>query len=211
MSASTITFAKSLEPEDRIRADFYAIFARLFFSPPDADLLRVIGSAPLLDAEADAADLAISWAKLSAAARVMDPDAAQDEYEALFGGVGHSAVSLFGSFYVGGSTTGAGAPFLVDLRTALMELGLGLQQGQNVPEDHVAPVFETMRLLIEGGPGVEPRSIAEQKAFFTAFVAPWCAKCCTAIAQNSVANFYKVVAQSTNAFVAIEDESFAIS
>ncbi len=223
--SSPITFARQLEPEDRIRADLYAIFARLFFAPPDAELLHVIGNAPLLDAEADSAGLAIAWARLAAAARVMDIDAAHDEYEALFGGVGHSLVSLFGSYYVrtaanyaaatasgdGTTTSGDGGPFLVELRGALADLGFGLQRGQSLPEDHLSPVFETMRLLIEGGPGIEPSSVDAQRKFFTTFVAPWVAQCCTAIVQSSVANFYKVVAQSAEAFMAVEDEQFAMA
>jgi hypothetical protein len=78
MSASTIGFVHRLEPEDQVRADFYALLARLYFSAPDSELLRIMGSAPLLAAEADAAALAIAWAKLAAAARVMDAEAAQD-------------------------------------------------------------------------------------------------------------------------------------
>jgi len=209
-TTSKITISARIEPEDRVRADFYALFARLFFSPPDAGLLRVIGSAPLLDAEADAAALAIAWARLSAAARVMDPQAASDEYEALFGGVGHSALSLFGSFYAAAPGTGGG-PFLVELRTALAGFGLGLREGQNVPEDHLSAVFETMRLLIQGNATVAPRDIEEQHRFFAGFIGAWCPACCAAISANAIANFYKVVAECMNAFVAIEDESFAIA
>ena len=78
MSDATIGFIPRLEPEDRVRADFYALLASLYFSAPSHELLRIIGTAPLLAAEADSARLAVAWAKLSAAARVMDPDAAQD-------------------------------------------------------------------------------------------------------------------------------------
>ena len=50
---STLGFVRPIEPEDRLRADFYALFARLFFAPPDADLLQTMGSAPLLSDEVD--------------------------------------------------------------------------------------------------------------------------------------------------------------
>lgn len=211
MTASTIAFAPHLEPEDRVRADFYALLARLYFSAPDAPLLRMMGSAPLLAAEADAAGLAIAWARLAAAARVMDPDAARDEYAALFGGVGKSLVSLFVSYYAAADAPGVAGQFLVDLRAELANLGLGLQTGKNLPEDHLSALFETMRLLIEGHETSGPRTLAEQQKFFRQFIGPWYAKCCGAITQTSIANFYKIVGECTVAFLAIEDESFAIA
>lgn len=211
MSGTTIGFVHRLEPEDQVRADFYALLARLYFSPPDGELLRVMGSAPLLAAEADASALAIAWAKLAAAARVMDVDAAQEEYEALFGGVGKSLISLYASYYAAGDVPGVAGQFLVDLRAALADLGLGLRTGQNLPEDHLSALFETMRLLIAGNAESGPRSIAEQRAFFTKFIGPCYAECCTAIAAATIANFYRTVAQCTIAFMAVEDESLAIA
>jgi TorA maturation chaperone TorD len=211
MSASTIGFAPRLEPEDRVRADFYALLARLYFSAPDGQLLRTMGTAPLLAAEADSARLALAWARLSAAAGVMDPDAAHDEYEALFGGVGKSVISLFGSFYVGAHAPGSAGQFLVELRAALADLGLGLQTGQSMPEDHLSALFETMRLLVEGNAAAGPRTVAEQLAFFKKFIAPWYAKCCSAIVETPIANFYKTVAECAHAFLEIEYESFAIA
>ncbi len=211
MSAASPGFPPRSEPEDLARADFYALFARLYFSAPDAPLLRMLGQAPLLAAEADSAAFALAWARLSAAARVMEAQAARDEYEALFGGVGKSLVPLFGSFYAGALATGSAGQFLVDLRAALADFGLGLQAGQSMPEDHLSALFETMRLLIAGSGENAPRSAAEQQAFFRKFIAPWQAKCCDAINAAGVANFYKTVAQCTEAFLAIEDESFAIA
>ena len=211
MSASTIGFVPRLEPEDRLRADFYALLARLYFSAPDMDLLRVMGTAPLLAAEADSARLAVAWARLAAAARVMDPDAAQDEYAALFGGVGKSLISLFASYYAAENAPGVAGQFLVDLRTELAHSGLGLQSGQSLPEDHLSALFETMRLLIEGNGEGGPRPLAGQQAFFRRFIAPCYGKCCNAIENTPIANFYKTVSECTVIFLAIEDESFAIA
>ena len=45
---ATVAFAPAIEPEDQVRADFYALFARLFFAAPDAALLSTMGSAPFL-------------------------------------------------------------------------------------------------------------------------------------------------------------------
>ena len=211
MSDATIGFAPQIEPEDHVRADLYALFARLYFSAPDAELLRMIGSAPLLAEEADSGRLAMAWARLCAACRVMDAEAAVDEYEALFGGVGKPAISLYGSFYASAQAPGTAGQFLVDLRANLSDLGLGLQRGLNLPEDHLSGLFETMRILIAGNENAPPRTLAEQHAFFKRFIASWFSKCCTAITGAAIANFYKTVGECTDAFLAVEDESFAIA
>jgi TorA maturation chaperone TorD len=79
-----------------------------------------------------------------------------------------------------------------------------------VYEDHLAAVLETMRVLIAGAPGVEPRALAEQGSFFGAYVASWVAPCCDAIIAAPIANYYRRVAEWTKCFVAIERDSFAI-
>jgi len=211
MTDVAVNLQPRIEPEDRVRADFYALFARLLIGAPDAGLLQMMGDAPFLDADADESALALAWARLSAAARVMDADAAADEYDALFGGIGKSAVSLFGSYYVLINAPGAGGTFLVDLRAALADLGVGLRTGQNMPEDHLSAVLETMRLLIEGNSGATPRGIEEQFQFFGKFIGPWYASCCAAIRETSLANFYKSVAECIDAFLAIENVSFEIA
>ena len=211
MSSATIDFTRPVEPEDQVRADFYALFARLFFAVPDAALLRTMGNAPLLSDEADASPLAIAWARLAAAARVMDPDAAAEEYDALFGGVGKSLISLFASYHASNNTPGTAGQFLVDLRADLASRGIALQTGQSVPEDHCSALFETMRLLIAGNDEMAPQSINEQRAFFGRFIAPFFTTCCNAIRETPVANFYRTVAECTSAFLAIEDESLAIA
>ena len=94
----------SLEPEDSARADFYALLARLFAAAPDAPLLAAIAGADPLEPAADLEDangIAPAWASLCAASAIADPVAVEDEYQALFVGVGQSAVSLYASHYLG--------------------------------------------------------------------------------------------------------------
>ena len=43
-----------------------------------------------------------------------------------------------------------------------------------------------------------------------AHIAPWFDQCCAAIAESSLANFYRVVAQFTCNYLQIEREAFAI-
>ena len=208
---ANIAFARPVEPEDRVRADFYALFARLFFAPPDAGLLRTMGNAPFLSDEADAAPLATAWARLAAAARVMDPEAARDEFETLFGGVGKSMVTLYASYYASANTPGAAGQYLVDLRADLGAKGIALLTGMGIPEDHCSALFETMRLLIAGSEEMPPASTAAEQAFYKCFISPFHATWCAAIMHQSVANFYRTVAECASVFLAIEDESLAIA
>ena len=70
--------------------------------------------------------------------------------------------------------------------------------------------FLGMRMLIAGAPGraAEPPSV--QKQFVDTFLAPWVERCCDAITQCSVANYYRRVAEFTCLFVAVERDSLAI-
>ncbi len=194
--------------EDRARANFYALLARLYGAAPDASLLSTIATADELPAvgEGVARDFAASWRALIAQSAATDEQAAAEEYQRLFIGVGRSEVSLHASGYIGG----AGSSALAELRGALSRLGLGRREGVGVYEDHLAAICETMRVLIGGAPGIEPRSVAQQREFFAAYLAPWAASCCNAIRNSSVANYYHRVAEFTEFFVAIERDSFAI-
>jgi TorA maturation chaperone TorD len=175
----------------------------------------MMGNAPLLsgdlDVGVDDTPLAIAWAKLAAASRVMDPAAAHEEYEALFGGVGKSAVTLFASAYASANSPGEATRFLVDLRADLVRRGIAMRHQSGVPEDHCSALFETMRLLIGGDGEISPAGLESQNSFFQRFIAPFYATWCAAIMHHSVANFYRAVAECVNAFLAIEDESLAIA
>ena len=99
---------------------------------------------------------------------------------------------------------------LAELRAELARLGLSRQAGVSLFEDHLAAVLETMRVLVAGASGIEPRAPAEQGAFFARYVSSWVPRCCDAIIAVPVANYYRRVAEFTVFFVAIERDSFAI-
>jgi TorA maturation chaperone TorD len=202
-----------LEPEDEARANFYALLARLFREAPDAALLRAIaGAPPLAPAVSVTADdnlayeLAGAWDELRAASERAGADATRDEYQALFIGVGRSEVSLYASHYLGPQS---GRP-LAEIRASLAELGLARRPAESEFEDHLALVFETMRMLIAGDSNRPPAAISEQRRFFDRHVVTWTLKCCTAIDRSSVAIYYRSVAQFANRFIKVEEASFAI-
>jgi len=201
-----------LAPEDRARADHYALLSRLYADAPDAGLLQAIAQSGAatepggLQMGAAAEPFARAWAVLGAASAAMDAAAAAEEYQELFIGVGQSAVSLHASAYLPASGRNA----LVEVRAALARLGLGRLGGVSLYEDHLAAVCETMRVLIAGAPGVQPFTLDDQREFFGMHLGPWVFACCTAIRECAIANYYRRVAEFTDSFMAIERDSLAI-
>jgi TorA maturation chaperone TorD len=207
---STVAFRTYVAAEDHARANFYALIARLFAAPPDLSLLKAIASSPPLATEDEGAPLPMAWSKLIAASTVIDAEAAQEEYDALFGGVGKSLVNLHASHHLTGFMM---EKPLAELRETLKRLGIARLDKQTVVEDHVSAVCETMRLLIVGGGDgstLKPQSTTVQRDFFEQHVNGWTEKLCTAIAKQSLANYFAVVAQFGSAFFSVERDSFAI-
>jgi TorA maturation chaperone TorD len=199
----------SVAPEDQARADFYALLARLYADAPDRALLHAIGTAgelPVESAEEAAKDLARSWRELARASALMDPDALAQEYQDLFVGIGKSEVSLHASAYL----PRTGVNLLAELRSEFATFGLARRTDVALYEDHLASLCEVMRALVAGAPGVAGAPVGRQRAFFSAFVASWVGECCSAIRLSPIANYYLRVAEFTQAFIAVERESFAI-
>jgi len=76
-------------------------------------------------------------------------------------------------------------------------------------EDHLAAVFETMRVLITASPA-QRVCVDVQREFYQRNIDPWVNICCNAISSKSLANYYLRVAQFTECFMAVERDSFAM-
>jgi TorA maturation chaperone TorD len=203
----SVAFRDYVAAEDHGRANFYALISRLFASPPDAALLSAIAASPPLSTADGGAPLAMAWSKLIAASGVVDDESTREEYDALFGGVGKAQINLHGSHHLTGFMM---EKPLAALRADLAALGFARLQSQSLTEDHLSAVCEVMRILIVGGDGTAPRSVAEQRLFFEKHLAPWFERCCLAISNSALANYYKVGAQFTCDFLRIERESFSV-
>lgn len=206
--ASAVQVHRPLPAEEAARADFYALLARLLQGAPDARLLQTLAIAPPIEADGADPALAKAWAELARASAAFDADAAQEEYEKLFVGVGKAPVSIYSASYRAGATA-MDHPRVV-LRADLAALGLAPRDGVNEPEDHFAALFETMRILVAGGSGREPAPVEEQRRFFERHVKPGAAGFLAATRLAREANYYAKVAALGEAFVAIEDESFSL-
>jgi TorA maturation chaperone TorD len=205
-AAAPVTLHRALPPEEAARGDFYALLARLFHAAPDALLLARLGGAEALPQEGSPA-LARAWQDLVDASSVMDAEAAADEYEALFNGVGKAKVSIYAGFY-------AGSPSIshprVRLHAALAALSLERKPEVGEPEDHLAGLFDVMRVLVAGGAGRAPSTIAEQRRFFGEFIEPAAPGFFAAVGAVAEANYYRAVARFGAAFIALESESFQL-
>ena len=190
--------------EEAARADFYALLSALFSRAPDEKLLRSLALAAPLEGGDQA--LAKAWSELVAASGVMDPEAAAEEFETLFVGVGKAKVSSFAGYYQAGAM--AVEHPRVRIIADLAALGLGRPAGVTDPEDHYAGLFDVMRILVMGGAGRQPASVAEQKRFYETHIQPGVGRFFAAVRGAPESNYYRKVAAVGEAFVGIENESF---
>ena len=199
-----ISISHALAPEDRARAEFYAVLARLFANAPDDALLRAIAGAERMEG---GMHLMGAWNRLVDASAAMDAAAAAQEYTDLFIGVGKSEVNLHGSHWLSGFMM---EKPLVELRSDLAALGLGRRDDVLMLEDHLSALLETMRLLIAGHDERKPASIAAQRGFFERHIASWAFRCCSAIRESAIANYYSRVAEFTEEFMALDRHALAM-
>jgi TorA maturation chaperone TorD len=189
----------TLPPEEQGRAHFYALLSRLFYAPPDAELLAALASADELQAEDDA--LAARWRELAAAAAVTEAEAVREEFETAFVGTGRAPITLYTSAY---SVRYTNEMPLAELRGELAALGLARRSDAGEPEDHIAALCDTMRHLI----AEQHRALEEQKRFFARWIQPSVEPLCSAIEKSEHTAFYKLVARMAKAFFSLEQSAF---
>jgi len=192
-------------PEDQARAGYYALLARLFYAGPDAQLLESVAGSDEAAADGQPTPLASAWNALTVAARAMDAEAAQLEYDEVFVGTGKAEVTPYATFYL--AETGR-EKILVGLRQELASLGLAKSDAAREPEDHVAGLLEVMRHLISQGS--DDVALRRQQYFFSRFLERSFPAFCSAISASEKANFYKHVAHFASAFFVVETEALKV-
>lgn len=205
-SVAAATESAVIAPEDSARAGFYALIGRLFYAPPDADLIRQMAASTNAGGE-DASEqggstsgLAQAWLAMQAACAKSNPELAGQEHETLFIGIGRAQVTPY--------TSGYAAPIspdrhLVQLRQQLGEWGLARQDTVFDSEDHVSGLCDVMRYLIE-----QNQSVDMQKQFFEAYVQTGAVPFCDTVIRTASAVFYRQVAVLAKAFFEVEKAAF---
>jgi len=186
-------------PEEQARANFYGLLARLFYSPPDASLLRALAMADELDAEDET--LSARWRELMAAAAATEAEAVRTEYDETFIGTGKAPITLYACAY---SLRYTNDTPLAALRADVAALGLGRREQAGEPEDHIAALCDTMRHLIGGS----EQPLAEQQRFFERWIKPNYEPLCSAIETSERTSFYRHVARMAKAFFSVEQAAF---
>lgn len=189
--------------EETARADVYGLLAALYYAPPSEELLAQIQESPT-EPTSDAAFLPLSWGDFQECARSLSLSEVQDEFDALFGGIGRPEVLLFASHYLTGFLN---EKPLVELRNDLNRLGLERDPALPETEDHLSYLCEVMRYLIAGD-DVEVANLTEQRAFFTTHLLPWVKEMCDTLANHPRAHFYAQLAHFTRAFIDVESQAF---
>ena len=204
--AAPVAVQRGLAPEEAARGDFYALLARMLHAAPDEALLANLASAPAIPVDGNAV-LAKAWQGWVDASSAMDAQAAAEEFELLFFGVGKAAVSVYAGFYGGAPATDHPR---VRIQADLAALGLGRHETASEPEDHYAGLLDVMRVLVAGGAGRSPAPLAEQRRFFDRHLRPGLARFFREVGQSPHANYYRQVAAFGAAFTALESESFLL-
>jgi TorA maturation chaperone TorD len=201
--SNTLSFDADPQADELARAELYGLLARLWFAPLDEALAEQFRVA-VTEAPQPGGFLEAPWQSLVGAVRSARLQAAQEEYELLFGGVGRPDVFLYGSYYLSGFLN---EKPLADLRTDLAALGLARDESRGETEDHVAGVFEVMRYLI-GGDDVAVCNLEQQRRFFRRHVQSWIEAMCDAVQAHPRAVLYAELATFTRAFVQVETQGF---
>jgi TorA maturation chaperone TorD len=203
MKVAPVALASADQGEELARAELYGLLASLWLAPPDADLLQQFQVAVTQAPEAGG-HLEAPWQALVAAMRETSVEAAADEYDALFLGVGKPEVFLYGSYYLTGFLNERP---LAALRSDLAALGLGRDESRLETEDHVAYGFEVMRYLIAGD-DLAVCNLEQQRRFFRGHLQPWVEALCDAVEAHPTARLARALAGFTRAFVQVEAQGF---
>ncbi len=192
---ATLPAAAGAAPEEQsYRSGAYGMLARLLRSPPDLSVLEQV--AGFSDVEPRRDEMALAMSMLGLAAATSRPEAVDDEFHALFIGIGRGEMVPYGSWYLTG--------FLMErplgrLRDDLVALGFHRQPGVTEPEDHVAALCEVMAILIE-----EETPLEVQSRFFRTHLADWLGRFYHDLSEAGGAVFYRAVGRFGAAFVALE-------
>lgn len=192
----------ALAQEDALRAQMYAFLARLLAAPPDAALLESVSKM-----EGDESAIGKAMGAFARLAERTDPSVAMQEYNDLFIGLARGELLPYGSYYLTGFLH---EKPLAKLRNDMAGLGIERPADVKEPEDHIAALMDMMSGLITGEFG-EPASLAEQKKFFEAHIAPWAGHFFADLEGAKSSVLYAALGTIGRSFMEIEATAFKMS
>ncbi|MDF0750061.1 molecular chaperone TorD family protein [Marinobacter sp. 71-i] len=201
VNTAEVQCPRSINDEDRARAQMYQLLAGLLSSPPSNELLR--GLATL---QGDETPIGSASRNLAALAQRTTSVDAEREFNNLFVGIGRGELLPYASYYLTGFLN---EKPLANLRSDLMARGIKARDNVKEPEDHMGTLCEIMAGIITGEFRCDS-DLPSQKAFFDAHLAKWAALFFTDLEQAQTAVFYAPVGSLGRAFMAVEADAFAI-
>lgn len=188
--------------EDALRAQCYALLARVLSAPPNDEVMALVAGL-----NGDDSELGQALSALAEVARHTTPQRLDDEYHELFIGVGRGELVPFGSYYLTGFLH---EKPLAKLRQDMGRLGIARADDVHEPEDHIASVCEMMFGLIGGSFG-SPVPLAEQRRFFDAHLGSWAPKFFEDLEAAKSAVFYMPVGRIGRLFMQVESAAFEMA
>jgi len=189
------------EQEQVYRASAYSLLAALLRASPDQALLdHVARLSPSGDSESDA--LLEAMRQVAENATKFSPGQIDDEYHALFIGIGRGELVPYGSWYLTGYLM---EQPLSDLRDDLRALGFERSPNTHEPEDHISAIFEVFSVMISDGSSLEL-----QQKFFDKHMNSWLERFFSDLEKAGSADFYKPVARFGAAFIELEKAYFSM-
>lgn len=175
---------------DTERASIYALLSAIFAAPAQQGLITVINNCHI---ETD------SWQTLKDNFNATNLESLDDEYHRLFIGVGTGELLPYCSHYLTGTLMGKP---LSDLKNDFYAMGLEAQATQKNPTDHIAGVFEIMRVSITE----LSSSIEQQKIFFQKNILSWVDDFFVDLTKTQDIKHYHSVAQFGQWFLQVEKQ-----
>ena len=194
-TSQVVTWQEAPDAEEQgYRAGAYTLLAGLLRDIPSEDILDQVTRLAEVSEQGD--ELALAMHLLGMAAQGSSRQQLDDEFHALFIGLGRGELVPYGSWYLTG--------FLMEkplavLRDDLAQLGYARQDDTHEPEDHAAALCEVMAMLISEG-----RPLEIQHDFFETHLASWLGRFFTDLSEAKHAVFYRAVGRFGRAFIELE-------
>lgn len=190
-----------ISEEQHYRSSVYKVLAGLLKSAPDNDALEQVSVFASIEQEGD--ELAVAMSMLGLSAKASNANAVDDEFHALFIGLGRGELMPYASWYLTG--------FLMEkplsaLRDELSVLGFERSENVHEPEDHIAALCEVMAMMID-----ENFALHQQEKFFTTHMSNWIDHFFTDLSEAESAVFYRSVGRFGQAFSVFEKQYLTMS
>ena len=198
---NTAADAEDASGENQVRAHTYALLAALLSAPPDRELIDRVAAIDAGGADPDSL-FGEAWRGLREAALAATPEALDDEYHALFIGLGRGELVPYGSWYITG--------FMMDrplasLRADLAQLGFERSERVSETEDHACALLEVMAMVT-----AEARDLSSQRRFFARHLEPWMGHFFGDLREAKSASFYRAVGDLGRRFMEFERDYLAM-